>query len=161
MSAGSAGILAKMWYGRTPHISPGIIAKMGLPALSGTASNAIRSRRISVVMHNGNLKSHLKSILERHEGKARAIPGRELASMVGHRDDRSVRMAIRELISDGLPVASSTESPPGYFIVANRQEAEQYALSIRSRLIEDAIRRRDFRRAADQHLTPAVQRRLI
>jgi len=49
----------------------------------------------------------------------------------------------------------------GYFIVTTRQEAEQYAGSIRGRLIEDAIRRRDFRRAADQYLTPAEQGVLI
>ena len=112
-------------------------------------------------MKNGDLKLHLKGVLLRHEGKARAITGRELATMVGHRGDRQVRLVIRELITDGLPVASSTESPAGYFIVATRQEAEDYATSIRSRLIEDAIRRRDFRRAADLHLAPAQQGRLI
>ena len=108
---------------------------------------------------NQDLKAHLKSILLRHEGQARAITGRELAAMFGLRDDRSIRLVIRELIKDGLPVASSTEA--GYFIVATRQEAEQYAISIRSRLIENAIRRRDFRLAADQYLTPAEQGVLI
>lgn len=112
-------------------------------------------------MNNGDLKLRLKGVLLRHEGKNRAITGRELATIVGHRDDRQVRLAIRELITDGLPVASSTESPAGYFIVATRQEAENYAASIRSRLIEDALRRRDFRRAADMHLTPAKQGILI
>ena len=110
-------------------------------------------------MNKDELKAELKSILLRHEGRDRAITGRELAAMFGQRDDRQVRLAIRDLITDGLPVASSTEA--GYFIVANRQEAEQYACSIRSRLIQDAIRRRDFRRAADQYLTPAAQGRLI
>lgn len=107
------------------------------------------------------LKEHLKGILQRHEGRDRAITGRELASIVGHKDDRQVRLIIRELITDGLPIASSTEAPAGYFIVATRQEAEQYAASIRNRLIEDAIRRRDFRRAADCYLVPARQGRLV
>ena len=106
-----------------------------------------------------DLKASLKSRLQ--EGRARAVTGKELALMVGHKDDRSVRLAIRELIAGGMPIASSTEPPYGYFIVATRQEANQYAGSIRSRLIEDAIRRRDFRRAADQHLTPAYQGRLV
>ena len=110
---------------------------------------------------NKDDRAELKSILLRHEGRDRAITGRELAAMFKQRDDRQVRLAIRDLITDGLPVASSTEVIPGYFIVANRQEAEQYAGSIRSRLIQDAIRRRDFRRAADQYLTPAAQGRLI
>lgn len=107
------------------------------------------------------IKGHLKSILQRHEGRDRAITGRELAAMVGHRDDRTVRLVIRELITAGLPVASTTEAPAGYFVVTTRQEAEEYAASIRSRLIEDAKRRRDFRRTADMYLTPAVQRRLF
>ena len=112
-------------------------------------------------MSNGELKSRVKTILLRHEGEARAIPGRELAAMFNLRDERSVRLAIRELIADGLPVAANTEAPAGYFIVATRQEAERYAGSIRNRLIKDAIRRRDFRRAADQYLTPAIQGRLL
>ena len=108
-----------------------------------------------------DFKLELKAILLRHEGEARAIPGRELAAMFNLRDDRRVRLAIRELIADGLPVAANTEKPAGYFIVATRQEAERYAGSIRNRLIKDAIRRRDFRRAADLYLTPAEQGRLI
>ena len=107
------------------------------------------------------MEVRLKLILLRHEGKARAITGQELATIVGHRDDRAVRLAIRKLIANGLPVASSTEPPAGYFVVVTRQEAEVYAASIRSRLIEDALRRRDFRRAADMHLTPAKQEKLL
>ena len=107
------------------------------------------------------LKEQLRSILQRHEGRARAVTGRELANIVGHKDDRQVRLIIRELITEGLPVASATEFPGGYFIVTTRKEAEEYALSIRERLIEDALRRRDFRRAADCYLAPAEQGRLI
>jgi len=108
-------------------------------------------------MNKDDLKAQLKSILLRHEGQAPAITGRELAKMFGLKDDRRVRLAIRDLIKDGLPVAANTESPAGYFVVNTRQEADRYAQSIRNRLIKDAIRRRDFRRAADQYLTPAEQ----
>jgi len=106
-----------------------------------------------------DIKQQLKNILLRHEGLALAITGRELAHIFGLRDDRKIRLIIRELITDGLPVASSTES--GYFIVKTRQEAGQYAQSIKNRLINDALRRRDFRRAADQYLTPAEQIRML
>ena len=112
-------------------------------------------------MSNVELKVRVKNVLLRHEGEARAITGRELASIFKQRDDRRVRLAIRELRADGLPVAANTESPAGYFVIASRKEAERYALSIRNRLIKDAIRRRDFRRTADQYLTPAEQGRLI
>ena len=108
-----------------------------------------------------DLRDKLQSVLLRHEGPARAITAGELARMFGYKDDRIIRLAIRELIRNGLPVAASTENFPGYFIVTSRQQADEYALSIKKRLIEDAIRRRDFRRAADQWLTPAEQGRLI
>jgi len=112
-------------------------------------------------MNSRELKFLLKDIFLRHEGKDRAITGGELAVMLGQHDDRRIRQLIRELISDGLPIASSTQLPLGYFLVSSRREAEKYAASIRSRLIEDALRRRDFRRAADMHLTPATQGRLL
>ena len=100
-------------------------------------------------------------ILLSHQGRSKAIKGMEMARLLGFRDDRSIRQVIRELIAEGYPIASSVQKPFGYFIVATRQEAEYYAQSIRSRLIEDAIRRRDFRRAADQYLTPAEQGRMF
>ncbi|MDP2729614.1 MAG: hypothetical protein Q8O55_03945 [Dehalococcoidales bacterium] len=112
-----------------------------------------------------DLQGKLKSILQYHEGPAQAITASELARMCGT-SDRSIRLAIRELIRgngdghNGLPVASSTENPPGYFIPTRRSQGEQYAASIRSRLIEDALRRRDYRRAADEWFTPAEQGRL-
>ena len=114
-----------------------------------------------MVMHNGNLKSHLKSILERHEGKARAITGRELAAIVGHRDDRSVRLAIRELISDGLPIISVTEHPGGYFIPTSLEEAKHCTVSLRSRAIEIFLRRRQLIRNTALYLKPASQGKLL
>lgn len=111
-------------------------------------------------MTDYDLKSQLKRILQRHEGRGQAITARELAAVTGY-DERRVRLVIRELITDGLPVASSTESPAGYFMVATWEEAHRYAESIKGRLIEDAIRRRDFRRSVALYLKPAEQRRLL
>ena len=81
--------------------------------------------------------------------------------MMTGQPERKVRLIIRELIAENLPVASTTEPPPGYFIITDRKQAAEYAESIKSRLIEDALRRRDFQRAADQWLMPAEQGRLI
>ena len=108
-----------------------------------------------------DIKTELRATLQRHEGRDRAITGKELAKMLGHRDDREIRQVIRALIKDGLPVASTTRPPAGYFLVTSYEEAREYANSIKGRLIEDALRRRDFRRAADCHLKPAAQGRLI
>ena len=111
-------------------------------------------------MSDNGLNSQLKHILECHKGRAQAITARELSHMTGQ-DDRKVRLVIRDLITNGLPVASSTEFPGGYFVVSTWEEVRQYAKSIRNRLIEDAIRRRDFNRSAALYLQTAEQGRLI
>lgn len=106
------------------------------------------------------LERELRDILRHHEGTDYAITSRELAALTG-KPERTVRLVIRELIRDGLPVASRTEPPAGYYIVTSRRQAQEYADSLKSRLIEDARRRRDFRTAADGWLTPAVQEKLL
>lgn len=113
-------------------------------------------------MDKTELKEYLREILLEHNGRLSAITAGQLA-MITQDSERNVRLIIRELITEGLPVASVTErsSPQGYFLVTTRQEAEEYAGSLRGRLIENAIRRRDFRRAADMHLTPARQGILV
>jgi len=103
------------------------------------------------------VKTELRKILERHEGRDRAITGMELAKRLNQRDDRKIRLIIRELIEDKFPVASCGK---GYFIPNSYEEAREYADSLKGRLIEDALRRRDFRRAADCHLRPVEQGRL-
>ncbi len=40
-------------------------------------------------------------ILNRHVGKGQAIKARELASLLGFKNDRAVRVAIRTLIGQG------------------------------------------------------------
>ena len=110
---------------------------------------------------NGSeLQSHLKHILERHIGKYRAITAKELTGITGV-PDRAIRLAIRELIARNVPIASSVTPPYGYYLISNHTEAREYAESIKGRLIEDAMRRRDFNRAASFHLQPAQQGRLI
>lgn len=126
-----------------------------------------------ITQARADLKAHLRRILEERRGPAMAVTGAELARMFGFKDDRIIRLAIRELIkgdgdgNNGLPVASETNvrkdidgniiARPGYYIPLSRPQGEEYAAAIRSRLIEDALRRRDFRRAADQYFTPAEQ----
>jgi predicted DNA-binding transcriptional regulator YafY len=105
--------------------------------------------------------SHLLTILQLHRGKHRAITGKELAQLLGEENDRLVRKEIRELIAQGHPIASSTEKPYGYFIADSIQEAQEYMLSLRRRLIEDALRRRDFKKAAAKTLTKEKQLALI
>jgi len=110
-----------------------------------------------IVQQRVSLKRELTEVIKRHQGRDRAITGMELAKRLNQRDDRRIRILIRELIEEDLPVASCGK---GYFIPNSYQEAREYADSLKGRLIEDALRRRDFRRAADCHLRPVEQGRL-
>lgn len=101
--------------------------------------------------------SHLLTILQMHRGKARAITGKELATLWGDTNDRLIRKEIRELIAEGYPIASSTETPYGYFMVDTPEEAEKYLGQLKGRLVEDAYRRRDFKKAAAKALNKEKQ----
>jgi hypothetical protein len=87
-------------------------------------------------------------------GKDNAIKSKVIARRLELKDDRQVRIAIRELIHDGEPIASSVNPPYGYFIATDRAEAEEYISVTRSRIIEDCKRLRDFRRASREVLIP-------
>ena len=105
------------------------------------------------------IKEHIKFTLSQHQGRAKAITNSALAKIVGVHD-RYIQLMIRELISEGYPIASATDQPAGYFIPENWQEAEDYANSLKNRLIEDAKRRRDFKKSCALHLEIASQGKL-
>ena len=103
-------------------------------------------------MEEGKLKHAIVSNLKR--GKTNALPGRILAQRLGFKNDRQIRLAIRELIADGKPIASSVRPPLGYFIADSGEEAIEYMKVLKSRLVNDAYRRRDFKLAARNILDP-------
>lgn len=81
-------------------------------------------------------------------GQANAITAKQLAKRLFLDDDRAIRVVIRELIAEGSPIASSVSKPMGYFIAERLSEVQSYSMVLKSRLVEDAYRLRDFRRAA-------------
>ena len=100
------------------------------------------------------LLADVRAILQSHRGKRNAIQGTELARALHMPDDRSVRIVIRDLIHDGLPVASSTVEPAGYYLVANGEEAAEYLAVLDSRAREDEARKRDFEKACKDLAVP-------
>ena len=88
------------------------------------------------------------------KGKAKAITGKELARRLGEPNDRAIRLVIRELIADGYAIASSVNKPHGYYLVETQEEAKEYMAGLKSRLINDALRRRDFKRAVQVKVEP-------
>ncbi len=101
-------------------------------------------------------KVDLKHAILHHlnRGRLNALPGRILAQRLGFKDDRRIRLAIRDLIAEGYPIASSVSPPMGFFIAQDRKEADQYLSDLKGRLVEDAYRRRDFKIAARAILQP-------
>lgn len=86
--------------------------------------------------------------LKEHIGQGKAITGLRLAAELGYNDDRKIRLAIRQLIKEGVPVVSSVTEPPGFYICASPQEATKYVATLRARAREDLLRLKDFEEAA-------------
>jgi len=106
-----------------------------------------------------NLKQEV--LRQLRQGQSHAIKGQVIAERLGFKNDRAVRLAIRELIASGVPIASSVKEPQGYYIAETHQEALEYMAGLRSRLIEDALRRRDFKLASYRHFEGAKQGKLL
>lgn len=58
-------------------------------------------------------------------GKDLAVTGKELAQFLNEHDTRAIRLAIQELITDGIPICSSNHKPYGYFVAASREEVDE------------------------------------
>lgn len=87
-------------------------------------------------------------------GEENAKKGSELAVILRYPNDRPIRIAIRELIAEGLPVGATTKPPFGYYIINTEKEANDYLDALKSRLIQDAYRRRDIKRATEELRNP-------
>lgn len=87
-------------------------------------------------------------------GRQNAIRGKNLAYALNQVDDRKVRVAIRELIAEGVPVASSVSEPMGYYIASNEHEAADYIRVLKERIKEDESRLADFEKAVAHFQIP-------
>lgn len=87
-------------------------------------------------------------------GAQAARTGNDLARVCGYRDDRYVRVMIRELIAEGVPIASSVSERMGFFIVQNEHEAAAYIRILKARIREDENRLRDFEAAVASYSLP-------
>ena len=97
-------------------------------------------------------KECLRTLL--NYGQDGAITSKKLATLINS-TDREVRLIIRELIAERVPVASSTDGKNGGYFIANTQaEAKDYIGKLRHRIIEDCLRLRDFKRGSRPLLNP-------
>jgi len=102
-------------------------------------------------VEESELPVRVMEILRRCSRDRRAITGARIARQLGYRNDRKVRVTIRQLIADGQPIVASVSSPFGYRLIASRDEAEAYLKTLRSRAVKTFERLRDVQRAAEKN----------
>lgn len=100
------------------------------------------------------VKLHKKVLACLSRGKRNAIRGKELAIRLNQTDDRKIRLIIRELIAEGIPVASSVSEPMGFYLCANENEALDYIRVLKDRIREDSARLKDFEKACSEFKMP-------
>ena len=101
---------------------------------------------------DGTLKANVRSLL--WYGKEKARTGKDLAKILGFKDDRQIRLAIREIIAAGVPIISSGHSPYGYYIADNPEEIIEHLGELRHRALEVLGRYKDLKLAAREILQP-------
>ena len=103
-------------------------------------------------MEADTLKLQVRELLR--FGKENPRIGQELANTLDFKDDRPVRIAIRELIADGVPVISSVHPPYGYYIADNPEDITEHLGDLRHRALEVLHRYKDLKIAARSILQP-------
>jgi hypothetical protein len=106
-------------------------------------------------------KGLVKLVIVQHPGRKNAITGGVIAlEEFGLKDDRKVRLAIDELIDDGFPVGSATDSPAGYFFPTLEEARECYG-KWRHRGLDICVRARKMLKAAKLYHEGAKQLELL
>lgn len=93
----------------------------------------------------------LLRIIEQCRGREKAMTARQLARLIGT-NEREIRAMIAELRRQGHPIASPVHPPYGFFVPANREEAEECQMHLYSRMREIGITARALEQAYGKHL---------
>ena len=108
-----------------------------------------------------NIKPRLKSFLQSHQGRARAITRREIKNTLGYQNDRKLRLIIAELRQEGLPVLFATNKPAGYYVPATWKELHAGLDSFKSYIIDLCIQRAKIKKAGELSLYSSKQGLLL
>jgi len=87
-------------------------------------------------------------------GRERAITGKQIADIMGSPNDRNIRIIIGKHIEEGIPIASATKPPVGFYIADTEGDALEYANNLHARLVSNSIRLKNFKLAAKHLLHP-------
>jgi hypothetical protein len=84
-----------------------------------------------------DLKSNIKYILKKHHwGKEKAITIRNLCIelLPIRTNDREIRLIIRELNMEGIPILTSIHPPLGVYYGASSEEVNEYLANLGARM---------------------------
>ncbi|TMI15116.1 hypothetical protein E6H33_06910 [Candidatus Bathyarchaeota archaeon] len=85
-----------------------------------------------------------RDILVSHKGKKNVISAPDIAKIIGiDEGDTHVqtrRIVLKAMRKYGIPVASTNTKPPGYFLITNRDELDEYRASLQNRIWEQEDR---------------------
>ena len=112
-----------------------------------------------------DLKERVLAILERHSGRENAITAYELLDIIGlqrtRSNQRKMQLIIRELRREGKPVLATCRIPYGYYYASTWSEVQDCLASLRSRLVQDALTRRDIKVGAGLYFAGAEKVRML
>ena len=103
-------------------------------------------------MEATTLKLQVRELLR--FGKDNARKGQEMAEALEFKNDRMIRLTIRELIAEGVPIISSVHAPYGYYIADSPEDITEHLGELRHRALEVLHRYKDLKIAARSILQP-------
>lgn len=95
----------------------------------------------------------LRALFENHRGRANAVTRESLLSdlLLAKSDDRQLRNSVKFLIEKcGVPIASISEAPGGYFLIQTEAERQEAIGELRSRITSLAVRVKGLSRASEE-----------
>ena len=85
-------------------------------------------------------------------GKSKAVPGKLLAQRLNEKDTRNLRLAIQDLIEEGIPIIGNSSC--GYYIAENQEDCEQNLEYLKSYLKMIGKHYKYLKRASRKILNP-------
>ena len=87
----------------------------------------------------------IKDIMLKHKGKSTAISSRELSNLLSIKEGETYSVT-RSLLFKAmrkypLPIAATNSRPPGYFYISDREELDQYMITLEQRKMEIETRK--------------------
>lgn len=109
------------------------------------------------------LKRQIQNVLERHQGRNRAITRKELRRILQLElpSDRRLRLLIAEMRNSGVPILFATEAPQGYYIPRDLAELKEGMNKLRSYIIDECITLRNLKVKGHLYLYGEQQAKLL